>query len=184
MESGNEYVLQVKGNQPKLLNAIKQTISENAPVDTHTNMEKNRGRTEHREVHVYTQIQNPVFAQWYGIKKVIHVISRGKRNNKDYNEERYYISSKASESAKVYNDGIRGHWGIENRLHWVKDVILNEDKSMVVDLDRSVNMSIIRNIVMNLYRMSGYQSVKYAIEKFTNKIEKCSSLIYHNFVYE
>jgi len=92
--------------------------------------------------------------------------------------------SKTDESEKTYNKGIRGHWGIENRLHWVKDVVLNEDKSMVSDLDRSVNMSIIRNIVINLYRMSGYQSVKYAIEEFTNKIEKCTNLIYNNLVYE
>ena len=157
---------------------------DNTPVDTDCVVEKNRGRKEHREVHVYSQIENPIFDQWYGIKKVIHVVSKGNRNNKDYNEDRYYISSKTAESAKTYNKGIRGHWGIENRLHWVKDVILNEDKSMVSDLDRSVNMSIIRNIVINLYRMSGYQSVKYAIEEFTNKIEKCTNLIYNNLVYE
>lgn len=184
MESGNEYVLQVKGNQPNLLNAIKQTIIQNTADDTDCVVEKNRGRQEHREVYVYSQLDNPVYADWYGIKKVIHVVSKGKRKNKEYLENRYYISSSTLQSAKIYNTGIRGHWGIENKLHWVKDVILNEDKSMVIDLARSGNMSIIRSIVINVYKMSGYHSIKYAIEEFTNRIEQCTSLISNNLVYE
>lgn len=184
MESGNEYVLQVKGNQPSLLKAIKQTILINTPVDTDYTFEKNRGRIEQREVYVYAQKDNPVYDQWFGMKKVIHVVSKGKRNNKEYIENRYYISSKSTENARIYNTGIRDHWGIENRLHWVKDVILNEDKSMVIDLDRSGNMSVIRNVVINLYRISGQMSIKYAIEAFTNKIEKCRNLIYNDYLYE
>lgn len=181
MESGNEYVLQVKGNQPSLLNALKQTILNSNPVDIDYTLEKNRGRTEHREVYVYAYLDNPLYDEWFGMKKIIHVVSKGKRNNKAYMENRYYISSKTSENARTYNAGIRGHWGIENRLHWVKDVILNEDKSMVLDLDRSGNMSVMRNIIINLYRISGYKSIKYAIEEFTNRIEKCRNLIYNNF---
>lgn len=184
MESGNEYVIQVKGNQPKLLSAIIKTISENIPVNTDEAKEKNRGRIEHRKVYVYTNIEDPIYSQWYGIKKIIHVVSKGIRSNKAYNEERFYIASKVTQSAKLYNEGIREHWGIENRLHWVKDKIMNEDKSMVLDLKRSENMSIIRNIVINLYRMSGYTSIKYAFETFTNKIESCRNIIYNNFVYD
>lgn len=183
MESGNEYVLQVKGNQPNLLNAIKQTILNSTPVDIDYTHENNRGRTEHREVYVYANLDNPLYDKWFGMKKIIHVVSKGIRKKKYYIENRYYISSRTSENARTYNAGIRGHWGIENRLHWVKDVILNEDKSMVLDLDRSGNMSVFRNIVINLYRISGYKSIKYALEDFTNRIEKCGDLIYSNNIY-
>lgn len=184
MESGNEYVIQVKGNQKNLLNAIKQTVDENSPRDTDSTNEKNKGRTEQREVNVYTNLDHPIFKEWAGIREVVHVISTGKRNKIQYQEDRYYISSIKYPNAKLLNSGIRSHWGIENKLHWVKDVILNEDKSMVLDLDRSGNMSLIRNIVINLYRISGYTSIKYAIEAFTNNIEKCCDLILQKNVYD
>jgi len=183
VESGNDYVIQVKGNQPKLLKAIKQTIINTDSVDSDYSLEKNRGRTEEREVQVYSCLDNTLYDDWFGMKNIIHVVSRGVRNNENYCNDRYYITSKKCEDAQVYNKGIRNHWGIENGLHWVKDVILIEDKSMVVDLDRSENMSVMRNIVMNLYRMNGYKSIKYAIEEFTNRLEKCIMLVYANNIY-
>ena len=182
MESGNEYVLQVKGNQSGLLKAIKQTIKNNSPVDTDIKTEKNKGRIERREVYVYSNMDNPIYKSWYGAKKIIHIVSTGIRAGKKYRENRYYITSKKTNKALTYNEGIRGHWGIENRLHWVKDVILNEDKSKVKDFNRSENMSVIRNIVINLYHIYGYLSIKYAIEMFTNRISECINLICDIFI--
>jgi predicted transposase YbfD/YdcC len=183
VESGNDYVIQVKGNQPKLLKAVKQTIRDTNSVDIDYTLEKNRGRIEEREVHVYSYLDNSLYDNWFEMKRIIHVVSRGFRNGTDYCNDRYYISNKKCEDAIVYNKGIRNHWGIENGLHWVKDVILIEDKSMVLDLERSENMSVMRNIVMNLYRMNGYRSIKYAIEEFTNKLKKCIMLVYGNDIY-
>ena len=184
MESGNDYVLQVKGNQPKLLSAIKQTISTTRPVDSDSVKEKNRGRIERRSVYVYSALENPIYKDWASIKSVIHVVSQGNRNSKEYLENRYYITSLNNTNAKLYNERIRDHWGIENRLHWVKDATLKEDKSLVKDLDRSETMSIVRNMVINLYRISGISSTKYAIEAFNNKISKCVELIYNKYVYD
>ncbi len=181
MESGNEYVLQVKGNQSKLLTAIKQTVSRTLVKDVDYTLENNRGRQENRAVYVYTLDTNPIYEQWKGIKHIVHIESYGKRGKRDYLENRYYITSKSIQDAKVYNKGIRSHWGIENGLHWVKDVILNEDKAMVRDFQRSKNMSVVRNIVMNIYRISGNHSIKYAIEAFTNKLDKCLNLLYGKY---
>ncbi|MEY3554685.1 MAG: hypothetical protein RLZZ580_738, partial [Cyanobacteriota bacterium] len=58
----------------------------------------------------------------------IKVERRGSRGDKTYEETAYYISS-LTESAQVFAKIIRGHWKIENQLHWVKDVIFEEDKS-------------------------------------------------------
>lgn len=184
MESGNEYVLQVKGNQPKLFKAVKHTISTSTPADSHCKKEKNRGRKEQRSVYVYSDLDSPIYKDWIGLKKVIHVISEGIREGKEYKENRYYISSLDKEDAKLYNERIRGHWGIENRLHWVKDKTLAEDKSLVNDLDRSENMSIVRSVVINIYRLSRFDSIKYAIEAHSNKISDCLGLIYKNYKYE
>jgi hypothetical protein len=104
VESGNEYVLQVKGNQPNLLKAIKHTLLENTAVDKEYDVEKNTGRHEYREVYVYSRLNNPVYKQWYGIK-IILVVSKGTRNNKEYTENRYYLSSTTLEKAMVYKKG-------------------------------------------------------------------------------
>ncbi len=183
MESGNEYVLQVKGNQPKLLEAVKSTIANSFSIDVDYTLEKNRGRIEKREVHIYSATDQIIYKQWCGIKNIIHVVSEGIRNKKKYKVNRYYITSKTNEEAASYNKGIRAHWGIENKLHWVKDVILNEDKGMVRDLDRSGNMSIFRNMVLNIYRINGFKSIKIAIERFTNRIDRCIDLICDNLIY-
>ena len=50
---------------------------------------------------------------------------------------------------------IRNHWGIENRLHWVKDVCMNEDKSQTISGMAAENISILQNIVINLFRTNG-----------------------------
>lgn len=184
MESGNDYVIQVKGNQPNLLKAIKETISKNVPRDIDYTLEKNKGRTEHRETYVYSALDNSVYTEWLGIREIIHIISTGVRNNQSYSENRYYISSKKYIQAKIYNKNIREHWGIENRLHWVKDTILQEDKSKIIDYDSTTNMSFIRNTVINLFRLKGYKSIKYAIEKYTNRLELCIRLISKNITYE
>lgn len=178
MESSNDYVLQVKGNQPKLLKAIKETVSQTTPEDIDYTLEKNRGREEHRAVYVYQAKGGEIYNDWPKISYVIHVISSGTRSGRSFKENRYYITNKLIDDASVYNRGIRGHWGIENVMHWVKDVIQIEDTGMVKDLIRSENLSVIRNIVMNLYRISGHHSIKYAIERFTNKIVECAKLIH------
>ena len=181
VRSGNEYVLQVKGNQPSLLKAIKQTIANNIAVDGYIKTEKNRGRIENREVYVYSNLYNPIYRTWRGIKKVIHVVSKGKRSGTEYEKNHYYITNKETNKASIYGKGIRWHWFIENRLHWVKDVTLNEDNSKVKDLNRSENLSVIRNIVLNLYHIQGYRSIKYAIERHANRLDECINLIYNNF---
>lgn len=178
MESGNEYVIQVKGNQPSLLKAIKKTIRNSKAVDIDYSLEKNRGRKEEREVHVFSIDDNEMYNQWFMTTNIIHVVSRGKRKGNKYKEDRYYLTNKKMINANQYNIGIRNHWGIENLLHWVKDVIMNEDGGLVKNMKRCRNLSLLRNIVMNLYRVTGHRSIKYAVEKFTNCIEDCLKLIH------
>lgn len=177
MESGNDYVLQVKGNQPKLLSAIQETIRNKTPVDLDYSLEKNRGRQENRAIYVYQQLKNPLFKEWYGSKTVVHVHSYGYRKNKKYEENRYYLCSLATDVAKYYNTGIRNHWGIENNLHWVKDVDMYEDKGMVRCMKLSETLSTIRNIVISLFRVNNYKSIKMAFERFCNRLDESLNLI-------
>ena len=182
MESGNDYVIQVKGNQKNLLKSIKETIRNTVALDTDYSLESNRGRHEQREVYVFELDDKEIYKQWCKASHIIHVVSNGIRSGQKYRQDRYYITNKSMIDAKQYSIGIRNHWGIENLLHWVKDVILNEDNGLVRQMNRCRTLSVFRNIVMNLFRMNGHHSIKYAIEKFTNCFEDCLKLI-HRDVY-
>jgi hypothetical protein len=183
VESGNEYLLQVKGNEPKLLRAIKETILFNRPIDYDYTLEINRGREENREAYVYSIINNEVYEKWYGIKRIIHIRTHGIRKGKVYEENRYYITSRPESSASYYNKKIRNHWKIENCLHWVKDKILNEDKCMIKGMKLAENVAAIRNIVINVFKINGEKSIKYAIGKYTNRLEKCLELIHKKHIF-
>lgn len=178
MESGNDYVLQVKGNQKKLLTKMKATIENTDPVDIAYSLEKNRGREERREVYQYNIENTENYKEWSMASSIIHVLSTGIRKAKPYEEHRYYLTNKTLIDAEGYNVGIREHWGIENRLHWVKDVIMKEDSGLVRSIKRSSTLSVVRNIVISIYRQNGYDSIKYATEKFTNCINECIDLIH------
>ena len=178
MESGNDYVLQVKGNQPKLMKKIRETITNSDAIEIDYTLEKNRGRQEARQVYVYEATHEDTYKEWHGIRHIIHIIAKGIRDKRHYEEERYYITNRIETDAREYNKGIRNHWGIENRLHWVKDVILKEDGGLVRNMARCKTLSVLRNIVMNIFRATGHKSIKYAIERYTNRIEECCNLIH------
>ncbi|NES25826.1 MAG: ISAs1 family transposase [Symploca sp. SIO3E6] len=71
-----------------------------------------------------------ISGEWVGLACLVKVERIGTRAGKPYQQLAYYISSKCLDAAQ-FAQGIRGHWGIENRLHWVKDVVLDEDSSRI-----------------------------------------------------
>src|SRR5713101_5423658 len=81
------------------------------------------------------------------------VESRIKRGDKIETEQRSYISSRAL-SAAAFADGARGHWGIENNLHWTLDVTFNEDQSRLRAGHGAKNMAVVRHFALNLVRQA------------------------------
>ena len=125
IESGNDYVITVKGNQPRLLAKLKTITEAHWPCERFVDIEKNRGRTTCRLVSVFADLRG-IDCDWLGAKTCIQVERIGIRSGKQYLQTNYYISSLLSK-AVTFAEGIRQHWGIANRLHWVKDVIFGED---------------------------------------------------------
>lgn len=78
----------------------------------------------------------------------------GIRQGKPYLQTNYYISSLIAAAAK-FAQGIRKHWGIENRLHWVLDVIFGEDAAPFKDYNAATNWSLVRTFAINAARMGG-----------------------------
>ena len=67
---------------------------------------------------------------------------------------------------------VRGHWSIENRLHWPKDVVLHEDETYGRNPNALLNASLLRSITINLLRLNGFQSLTSALRELANQVEK------------
>lgn len=177
MDNGNDYVIQVKGNQKKLCAGLQLSMKESQPIDVYMTEEKNKGRIEKRTVKIFYPERKYIDASWKKLHRIIQVTSEGIRNKREYYEIRYYISSLEENSAKVFTIGIRQHWSIENQLHRVKDVVQNEDKCLIRNKKIVANLSLFKSLSISVFRINGHSSIKYAVERFRNCLKECSALI-------
>ena len=152
LEAGGDYVLQVKGNQPTLLQELEDSfpnISKGYTVNKEEGLE--HGRIEHRQmksVVLSPEMLNDSYAfkDWAGIKSV-HRITRkryDKRQGKETTEMSYYISS-IEDSKRIFR-AIRDHWKIENQLHYMLDVYLGEDGWSKRAGEAAINMELMAKI--------------------------------------
>lgn len=122
---------------------------------THTSyatIEKSHGRIEKRNVAAIEnneKIDIAEFDKWKGLKSIIMVESTRESGTQSSVERRYYISSLPADAAEI-GRSVRSHWGIENSLHWVLDVIFNEDAMRNRQKNSAANMAIIRHCAINL----------------------------------
>jgi Transposase len=131
-------IVQVKDNQPKLLEHCQTIAAENMPESTYQGCPPViRNRLEKREVEVFNADLAPDHEWYEPIKNIIRVRRITQRFNtqeKSWNhseEVAYYCASFGCWEAEHFARAIRGHWGIENRNHYVKDVTLKEDASRI-----------------------------------------------------
>lgn len=108
--------------------------------------ERNRGRTETRIVSVYG-VSEEIQKDYKHCKSIISV-KRIREISGNRSEEVMYYISDMELSAAQFNEGIRGHWSIENRLHYVKDVVMNEDRANMKNKQTATIMSLIRSFVI------------------------------------
>ena len=152
------------------------TFDEKSCINSFTEQTQARGRLEVRKIFIYKNLEG-ISTDWIGLKRLIRVERTVTTKKNQSHATAYYISSYGSNKASFFAKHIRNHWGIENRLHWVKDVIMNEDKSLTISGMAAENMSILRNIVINIFRTNGYDSIKYATEKCVNNLKEIIKLI-------
>lgn len=182
MATGNEYVIQVKANSPNLCKTMDETMSNKEPDDFHQTSERNKGRVEIRKISVYKVEECGGYVGWEDIKQVIKVESYRQDNNRRKKEKspfetRYYITNRKVCNAEILGKNVRQHWCIENQFNYVKDVELNEDKCKIKDKKRAANLALIRSIMMSIYRLNHLKSIKYAIERYCNRISDILGLI-------
>jgi predicted transposase YbfD/YdcC len=154
---------------------LKTKTEHQKPCHRFVDVEKIRGRTTCRIVQVFTELKS-IALDWVGVQSLVQVERIGIRSGKQYLQTNYYISSVVSK-ATTFADGIRQHWRIENRLHWVKDVIFGEDAAPFHNYNAATNWSIIRNIAINLARKGGYSSLTKAERFLAHDIDKLFLLL-------
>lgn len=177
MDTGNDYVIQVKRNQKKLCDGIKKCIETSKKISAHVTTEINKGRFEKRTVSLYFPNKNYIDSSWEKLNRIIVVQSEGIRKGRDYLEMRYYISSLKKNKADLFANGIRQHWSIENNLHRVKDVVQNEDRCLIRNIKIVATLSLIKSITIGVFRTHGYNSIKLALERFKNRVVESGELI-------
>lgn len=137
------------------------------------------GRKERRSVSVYDELIG-ISKEWRGIQRLIRVERHTSRGGRETHETSFYISSVRSDSAEYFGRLIRVHWGIENRLHWVKDVIMMEDLSRTVGGEAAPSISLMRNVAINLFRLNGHDSIKQATQHYVDSFNDIWELIHYD----
>lgn len=171
IESGNDYIIQVKKNQPKLYEQIEINTCDDADaVSVSEEITQKRGRIENRKTLVFSNLTD-ISTEWIGLKRLIRVERIVISKKRTSHETSVYISSLEEDDANKFAGHIRNHWGIENKLHWVKDVSMKEDKSKTAKGNAAENISILRNIAINLFRTNGFNSIKYATQFYANNVK-------------
>lgn len=159
VDAGGHYVLNVKGNQGTLRNGIETFFAEYldgqqppVPVQQRHSTSKGHGRMESRWHYVSSVPRDlPDRDRWPGLKAIGMVISNVERDGKTCVDVRYYIMSRKM-SVKKFATIVKGHWAIENELHWQLDVTFREDHSRIRKGNADANASILRRIALMLLK--------------------------------
>jgi predicted transposase YbfD/YdcC len=155
---GADYVLAVKDNQPRLLQDIQETLAEHfehAPADDpcrYRTTDSGHGRQEVRTVTLVTDLSRIRDRElWADLRGVCMVLEERTVGGQTSTEVRYYLGSFPG-TVQEYAAVIRGHWGIENTLHWVLDVVFREDANRSRADHGAENLAWLRRMAVSLLK--------------------------------
>jgi len=170
IEADADYVLALKGNQETVHQEVKDFLDHSlaekqksrplrakvpaaaASLAMLETVEKDHGRVETRRYYQSTELSwFADLAHWEGLKSVGMVESIRELDGKSTLERRYYLSSLPL-NIELFAQAVRGHWGVENKLHWVMDVCFREDQSRARAGYAAENLATLRRLALNLLK--------------------------------
>lgn len=160
---GGDYLLALKANRPAMLDDVVRAFAEpdSQTLDTHETVDNDHGRIERRRHSVCHDIawmrsgrRYPHEPHMPHLAMIAMVETQVERAGRITHERRYYLSS-ARLDAKAFAAAVRAHWHVENRLHWVLDVVFHDDLVRLRTGFGPQNMAVVRHMAMNLVRAPG-----------------------------
>ncbi len=166
-----DYLFLVKGNQPRLFEEIRVLFAPPEepkhagegilflPEEHFITYTTGHGRWEMRTIRVSSELKG--HSDWPGLEQVFQIRRRWKEKGQWHESLRYGVTSLPTTIATPERllTLKRGHWIIENGLHYVKDVTMGEDKSLVhIDQGPKI-LSALRNTVVGLLRHAGFHTI-------------------------
>lgn len=162
IEKGGDYIIAVKNNKKGLKEEMTDWLDrDRSDFDNFQKTDYVGGRIEEQSCTVCTNLEHLCQEDLlHGSKSIIKVKTKRTTGNKVQEETRYYTSSLVA-TAEAFSKLIRGHWSIENQLHWHLDVSFNEDKCRVRKDNGPENLNILRKTALQFLKsMKDKRSVK------------------------
>ena len=183
-----DYILSLKGNQGTLYGEVSEYFEKEVfpkkkelreTNKYYTTFCKDHGRNETREYYIENDIEwmKEAKKEWAGLEAIGACRSKIDENGKISESTYYTIISKGNMSAKEFGESQRGHWGIENKLHWCLDIAFNEDSSRMRLKNEAENMNVIRHLALNLLKKD--KSVKIGLKSKRKKCGWDKTYLYH-----
>ena len=180
LEQGGDYFWALKDNQPGVKEAVSLLFEQPPWGESFAEacQEGSRGdRWEMRRLWASAALNE--YLDWPGLGQVCCVERTRRHKGRETVERAYAITSLPPERADA--DRLlaiwRGHWGIENRLHWVRDVVFGEDLSQVRTGSAPQLLASLRNLVIGILRLSGATNLSAALRHYGWKPWKTPTLI-------
>jgi predicted transposase YbfD/YdcC len=161
VEKGADYVIAVKENQGNLHWGVKEYLDwgektgfESIEFDYfETGVEKDHGRIEQRRCWVTEEIGwLKEKGDWQGLRSIVMVEAERELIGQEKTVERRYFISSLGANAETHLKAVRGHWAIENQLHWCLDIGFREDDCRVREAKSAENLATLRHISLNLLK--------------------------------
>ncbi len=160
VDGGGDYLLSLKANRPALLAEVEAFFADPAVAqgEIHETVDNDHGRIETRRHRVHHQLEwlksdrrFPDQRDFPHLSAIAMVETTSERAGKPCHERRFYLSS-AKLDPKTFAQAVRAHWGVENRLHWVLDVVFHDDLARLRSGCGPHNMAVVKHMAMNLLR--------------------------------
>jgi predicted transposase YbfD/YdcC len=180
-EQEQHYLIALKNNQPNLVKTLDNLHRTTEAYSYAEEFDQSHGRQVRRRVWVYPAPAH-LRKHWSSLQSLICVEREGWRDDKHFFESIGYISD-LSLSAAQFLDQIRLHWGIENRLHWVRDVLFCEDAGLRRGGNAPTVWAIIHCFIITIVRRLGFRTIPQGQRVLANQVHQVFDILSCSYSY-